>query len=268
MFDNKVAGRAPEQAGRTGMTFEENYDLTGQVALVTGAANGIGHAIALVLAERGATLAMVDRSETVAEAARTLGERHLAFQMDVADEAAIENMVEDVMQRLGRIDILVNNAGIGRTGPAEALSTEHWHEQLAINLTAPFLLTRAVGARMKARRYGRIVSMASQAAMVGLDGHVGYAATKAGLIGMTKVWALEWGPHGITANTISPTVVETALGRIHWAGEKGEAFRAKIPVGRFGQPEEIAYGVLHLVSKAAAIVNGENMVIDGGYTAV
>jgi D-threitol dehydrogenase (NAD+) len=250
------------------MTFEENYDLTGQVAIVTGAASGIGHAIATVLAERGATLALVDRSDQVAEAARALGERHLAFQMDVVDEAAIEGMVEDVVQRAGRIDILINNAGIGRTGPAESLSTVDWHEQLAINLTAPFLLTRAVGARMKARRYGRIVSMASQAALVGLDGHVGYAATKAGLLGMTRVWALEWGPFGITANAISPTVIETALGRAHWAGEIGDNFRRKIPVGRFGQPEEVAYGVLHLVSKSAAIINGENMVIDGGYTAV
>ncbi|GLS17273.1 D-threitol dehydrogenase [Labrys miyagiensis] len=249
------------------MKFEENYDLTGQVAIVTGAANGIGHAIAVVLAERGATLAMVDRSETVAEAARALGERHLAFQMDVTDEAAIETMVEDLMQRQGRIDILVNNAGIGRTGPSEALSTKDWHEQLAINLTAPFLLTRAVGGRMKARRYGRIVSMASQAALVGLDGHVGYSATKAGLLGMTRVWALEWGPHGITANAISPTVIETQLAKVHWAGEIGENFRRKIPVGRFGQPEEVAYAVLHLVSKSAGIINGENMVIDGGYTA-
>ncbi|WP_413990564.1 GolD/DthD family dehydrogenase [Labrys okinawensis] len=249
------------------MKFEENYDLTGQVAIVTGAANGIGHAIAGVLAERGAIVAMVDRSETVAEAAQALGERHLAFQMDVADEAAIETMVEDLMQRQGRIDILVNNAGIGRTGPSEALSTKDWHEQLAINLTAPFLLTRAVGARMKARRYGRIVSMASQAALVGLDGHVGYSATKAGLLGMTRVWALEWGPHGITANAISPTVIETQLAKAHWAGEIGENFRRKIPVGRFGQPEEVAYAVLHLVSKSAGIINGENMVIDGGYTA-
>ncbi|CAM5775261.1 D-threitol dehydrogenase [Labrys miyagiensis] len=249
------------------MTFEENYDLTGQVAIVTGAASGIGHAIAVVLAERGATLALVDRSDKVSETARALGERHLAFQMDVTDEAAIEQMVEDVVERQGRIDILVNNAGIGRTAPSESLSSKDWHEQLAINLTAPFLLTRAVGARMKARQYGRIVSMASQAALVGLDGHVGYSATKAGLLGMTRVWALEWGPHGITANAISPTVIETPLAKAHWVGEIGDSFRRKIPVGRFGQPEEVAFAVLHLVSKSAGIINGENMVIDGGYTA-
>ena len=250
------------------MTFEENYDLTGQVAIVTGAASGIGHAIATVLAERGATLALVDRSDSVAETARTLGPDHIAFKMDVTDEAAIERMVGEVAQRLGKIDILINNAGIGRTAPAESLSSKDWHEQLAINLTGPFLLTRAVGARMKARGYGRIVSMASQAALVGLDGHVGYAATKAGLLGMTRVWALEWGGHGITANAISPTVIETPMAKSHWVGEIGAAFKAKIPVGRFGQPEEVAYGVLHLVSKAAGIINGENMVIDGGYTAI
>ena len=129
-----------------------------------------------------------------------------------------------------------------------------------------FVLCQQVGRIMLRQRYGRIVSMASQAGIVALPNHVAYCVTKAGIINMTKVLALEWGPHGITANAISPTVVETELGRRVWAGAPGEAMKQLIPSRRFAQPGEIAMAALYLASKAAGMVNGENLVVDGGYT--
>jgi 2-deoxy-D-gluconate 3-dehydrogenase len=143
-----------------------------------------------------------------------------------------------------------------------------WDATFGVNIRAAFMFSQAVGRHMIERRYGRIVSLASQAALVALEGHIAYTASKAGVIAMSKVLALEWGPHGITSNTISPTVINTAMGREVWAGAKGDAFRAKIPVGRFGEVEEIAHAVLYLVSGAAGLINGENLVVDGGYTIV
>ena len=119
---------------------------------------------------------------------------------------------------------------------------------------------------MGANGFGRIINIASQAALVALDKHAAYSASKAGILGLTKVLALEWGPLGVTTNAISPTVVETELGKQVWAGPVGDAFRAQVPVGRFAQPDEIALAVTYLVSDGAAMVNGENFVIDGGYT--
>ncbi len=137
---------------------------------------------------------------------------------------------------------------------------------MAVNLKAPFMLAQAVGKAMIAKRYGRIVNIASQASVVALDRHVAYCTSKAALVGMTQVLAAEWAEYGITVNAVSPTVVETELGKRAWAGEVGAAMKKKIPTGRFAQPEEIAIAVLYLASDAAAMVDGENFIIDGGYT--
>ncbi len=190
----------------------------------------------------------------------------IGLAVDVRDDAAVHAAVDEIAGKTGRIDILVNNVGIAPIAPATALTMAQWDATFAINLRAAFMFSQAAGRHMIGRKYGRIVSLASQAALVALEGHIAYTASKAGLIAMSKVLALEWGPLGITANTISPTVVNTAMGREVWAGEKGIAFRAKIPVGRFGEVEEIAHAVLYLVSAAAGLINGENLVIDGGYT--
>ena len=248
-------------------SFDRAFSLQGQVALITGAATGIGKAIATLFAERGATLALVDRSDAVRETARALGTQHLALVADVADEAATVATVARTLERLGRIDILVNNAGIGPLARAEETSAELWDTTMAVNLRGSFLYAREAGKAMITRGYGRIINLASQAALVALDRHLAYCASKAGVLGMTRVLAMEWGRYGITVNAISPTVTETELGRSGWAGEVGVAFRKKIPTGRFAQPEEIALAALYLASGAAGMINGENLVVDGGYTA-
>jgi len=242
------------------------FDLTGKVALITGAAGGIGRALATLFAAQGVKLALTDRSEAVHAFAAELGEGHRAWTGDVTDAGTIERTVAEVAAHFGKIDILVNNAGIGMLAPAEATTTESWDLQLAVNLRAPYLFSREVAGHMIAAGYGRIVTIASQAAVIGIEGHVAYSASKAGLLGMTNCMALEWGPKGITANCISPTVVETELAKVGWAGEKGERARADIPTRRFAQPEEIALAALYLASDGAAMVNGANLLVDGGYT--
>lgn len=242
------------------------YDLSGQVALVTGGARGIGLSIASLLAEQGARIVLVDANPDVAEVAASLGQDCFGLIVDVRDAAAVAAAVAEIVARTGRIDILVNNVGVGVIAPAAELSNETWDLTMSVNLRATFLFSREVGQHMLAAGYGRIVSLASQAALVALADHVAYGASKAGVIGMSKVLALEWGPKGITCNTISPTVINTPMGRMTWVGERGDQFRAKIPVGRFGEAEEIAHAVLYLVSRAAGLINGENLVIDGGYT--
>jgi NAD(P)-dependent dehydrogenase (short-subunit alcohol dehydrogenase family) len=245
---------------------ETAYDLSGQVALVTGGARGIGLSIATLLAEQGARLVLIDSNPDVIQAAASLGRGGIGLVLDVRDAAAVEAAVARVVGETGRIDILVNNVGVGVIAPALETTAEIWDLNLGVNLRAAFLFSREVGRHMIGRGYGRIVSMASQAALVALEDHVAYAASKAGLIGMSRVLALEWGPKGVTSNTISPTVINTPMGKMTWVGERGDRFRAKIPVGRFGEPEEVAHAVLYLVSAAAGMVNGENIVIDGGYT--
>ncbi|WP_284946906.1 GolD/DthD family dehydrogenase [Acidisoma cladoniae] len=244
------------------------YDLTDQVALITGGAQGIGLAIGTLLAEQGARIVIVDQNPKVGEIAEALGHGSFGVAIDVRDDSAMSTGVADILAKTGRIDILVNNVGIAPIALATEFTMAQWDATLSINLRAAFMFSQAVGRGMIARKYGRIVSLASQAALVALEGHIAYTASKAAVIAMSKVLALEWGPHGITANTISPTVINTAMGREVWAGAKGDAFRAKIPVGRFGEAEEIAHAVLYLVSGAAGMINGENLVVDGGYTIV
>ncbi len=249
------------------LSFDRAFDFTGRVALVTGGASGIGLAIATALAERGASLALIDKAATVPEVAAGLpGSGHLGCAVDLLDGAALAATIAAIHGRFGRIDILVNNAGVVRLAPAETLDEADWDLTLAVNLKAPFLVAQLVGRLMLAQGSGRIVNIASQAALVALQDHVAYCASKAAIVSMTKVLAMEWGPRGINTNAISPTVVDTELGRQAWAGAKGDAFRQKIPTGRFAQPDEIALAALFLASGASAMINGENLVVDGGYT--
>jgi 2-deoxy-D-gluconate 3-dehydrogenase len=246
--------------------FDQAFSLADRRALVTGGASGIGFAIAQALAARGARVALVDRDPDVVGAASRLGPGHVGLAADVTEEGAPRRLVEAVVARLGGLDILVNNAGVARLAPASEASRADWDLTLAVNLTAPFLFAQAAGAHMVAQGAGRIINLASQAATVALQSHVAYCASKAALVGMTKVLALEWGPHGVTVNAISPTVVETELGRKAWAGEVGEAMKKLIPSRRFAQPEEVALAALYLASPAAAMINGADLAIDGGYT--
>ncbi len=249
--------------------FEKMFDLSGKTAIVTGAAAGIGLAIARLLAERGAALMLVDMSPAVNTVAGELPggtSRHEALVADLTERGVVDRVVSATMRRFRGIDILVNNAGIVLLEKAESISEADWDRTMAVNLRVPFLMAQAVGREMIARKSGRIVNIASQASFIALDRHVAYCTSKAGIVGMTKVLAAEWAQHGITVNAVSPTVVETELGKRAWAGEVGVAMKKKIPTGRFAQPEEIALAVLYLVSGAAGMIDGENLVIDGGYT--
>lgn len=247
--------------------FDRNFALDGRVALITGGAAGIGRAIAELYAEKGARLALLDRSDDVDAVAREIGgESAIGLVADVTSKADVEAAVARVESAFGRIDILVNNAGVVALDWAEDLSEADWDLTLDVNLKGMFLMCQTVGRKMLDAGSGRIVNMASQAAEVALDKHLAYCTSKAGVVGLTKVLASEWGPRGIRANAISPTVALTELGRRAWAGEVGERMKERIPMRRFVYPEEIAGCALYLASDAAAMINGANLVIDGGYS--
>ncbi|AJX34340.1 SDR family oxidoreductase [Burkholderia oklahomensis] len=250
--------------------WDRAFDLTGRVALVTGGAAGIGHACAQLLAQRGASVALVDRHPETMRIAATLAggaARHVGMSLDLRDCSAAQAAVELVASRFGGVDMLVNSAGVALLDKALDVGEAAWDATMAINVKASFFVAQAVARQMIAGGGGgRIVNLASQASVVGLDRHVAYCASKAAIVGMTKVLALEWAPHGITVNAVSPTIVETELGKKAWAGEAGERAKREIPAGRFAQPDEIAALVLYLLSDAAAMMTGENVVIDGGYT--
>ncbi|MDB6178413.1 D-threitol dehydrogenase [Paracoccus sp. Z330] len=245
-----------------------DFSLAGKTAIVTGAASGIGAAIADAFATAGARVALLDMNLDAASArARAVGGDARAFACNVTDSESIAAAVAEVVKTFGSIDILVNSAGIVDLAPAKDLSAAAWTRTIDVNLTGSFLMAQAVGKEMiAAGRGGRIINLASQAGSVAIEDHVAYCASKFGVIGMTKTLALEWGGRGITVNTISPTVVLTDLGRKAWDGPKGEAMKAQIPAGRFAEPQEIAAAAMFLASDAAAMINGADLVVDGGYT--
>ncbi len=239
-------------------------DLDGRTVLITGAAGGIGAAMIDAFAARGARLALVDIKDPSDIAAR-LGPQHAGWACDLAEPAEIARVVAEIGDRMG-IDVLINNAGLGIVFPAEVTRIEDWDRSHAINLRAPWLMAAAALPYLKASGRGRVVNIASQAGIIAIADHAAYGSSKAGLIGLTKVLALEWARFGITVNAISPTVVETPMALVGWSGEKGERAKAAIPVGRFAKPSEIAYAAVYLASANAGIVNGENLVMDGGFT--
>ncbi|GAA3696594.1 D-threitol dehydrogenase [Microlunatus aurantiacus] len=247
-----------------------DFSLQDKVAVVTGGASGIGLAIVDAFVAKGATTVTADRAVPVAGGDHPSGtdsqDGRSALACDVTDPESVDRLVSEVERRYGRIDILVNSAGLASLDPADQLALEQWDLTLAVNLTGAFVVAQRVGRLMLAQGRGTIISLASQAASVALPGHVAYCASKAGLVGMTKVLALEWAGRGVTVNTISPTVVLTPLGRDAWDNPKGEALKAQIPTGRFALPEEIAAAAVYLASDAARMVNGADLVVDGGYT--
>ena len=250
------------------MTFKPNasYDFSHAVVVVTGAAAGIGRQVSEQFAAAGATVALLDRSPSVVDVASDLGAAHRGWVADVSDAGSVAIAASEILSLFGHVDVLVNSAGIGPLAPAENFPLETWDKTMAVNLRGAFLVARAFAPGMLARGQGRIINLASQAAVIGIEGHVAYCASKAGIIGMTNCMALEWAPRGVTVNAISPTVVETELGLSGWAGEKGERARAAIPTRRFAKPAEIACAIMYVASREAAMINGANLMIDGGYS--
>jgi NAD(P)-dependent dehydrogenase (short-subunit alcohol dehydrogenase family) len=244
-----------------------SFSLSDKVAVVTGGATGIGAAIAKTFAAKGALLGVVDlNGEEADKRAAELGGAGTAFACDVADPASVSSAVDRIIAHFGRIDILVNNAGVAFLGPAEELPISAWDKTLAVNLKGTFLMSQAVGKYMLKAGKGKIINMASQGATVALKNHVAYCASKAGVLGLTRVLAYEWAGRGVTVNAISPTVVLTELGRRAWEGPEGDALKATIPVGRFAEPEEIAATAVFLASEASNMINGADILVDGGYT--
>jgi len=248
-------------------TIDLSFGLDGRIAVVTGGASGIGASVAQTFVAKGATVAVVDLDEGAAQAtAEALGGSCRGFGCDVSDPESVTATIDAVHAAYGRVDVLVNSAGIALLAPAEELSPAAFAKTLAVNVTGTFLVSQAVGRHMLAAGRGKIVNVASQAGSVALDEHAAYCASKFAVIGLTKVLASEWGGRGVTVNTVSPTVVLTALGRTAWKGPKGDALKAQIPTGRFALPEEIAAAVLFLCSDASDMINGADLLVDGGYS--
>jgi D-threitol dehydrogenase (NAD+) len=243
-----------------------DFSLDGKVAVVTGGASGIGSAIVDAYAAKGATVVVFDKAVEAAQHKVDDGTAAAATGCDVTSEQSVVDAVDAVRTQFGRIDVLVNSAGIAVTDPAEQLTVEAWDQTMAINLRGAFLVSQQVGRIMLAQGSGTVISLASQAATIALPGHLAYCASKFGLVGMTKVLALEWAGRGVTANTISPTVVMTPLAKELWDNPEGDALKAQIPTGRFAEPEEIAAVAVFLASDAAKMINGVDLLVDGGYT--
>jgi 3-oxoacyl-[acyl-carrier protein] reductase len=242
-------------------------NLDGRIALVTGASQGIGRACALELARAGATVALAARNETkLAEVVSEIesgGGKAAAFVLDVAGEESIKAGTKAVLDRFGKVEILVNNAGITRDTLTMTMKRADWDDVLATNLTGAFLVTQAVLRPMLKNRWGRIINISSVVGRTGQAGQVNYAATKAGLIGMTRSLAREVASRGITVNAVAPGYIETPMTAV-LDGKLREAMIATIPLGRAGTDGEIAQSVTFLASEAAAYITGHVLDVNGG----
>ncbi|EAC8350849.1 D-threitol dehydrogenase [Listeria monocytogenes] len=247
--------------------FDKDFNITDKVAVVTGAASGIGKAMAELFSEKGAYVVLLDIKEDVKDVAAKINpSRTLALQVDITKKENIEKVVAEIKKVYPKIDILANSAGVALLEKAEDLPEEYWDKTMELNLKGSFLMAQIIGREMIATGGGKIVNMASQASVIALDKHVAYCASKAAIVSMTQVLAMEWAPYNINVNAISPTVILTELGKKAWAGQVGEDMKKLIPAGRFGYPEEVSACALFLVSDAASLITGENLIIDGGYT--
>lgn len=245
----------------------------GQIAIVTGGGGGLGTLAACALAEAGADVVVAARSlekcEATAQRVRALGRRALALSVDVTDPAQVDAMVAQTLAEFGQIDILLNNAGITSPHPFGEGSDEEWLRVIDVNIKGTYFCTRAVVPHMKARRSGRIINMGSILSKVGFANRSAYTASKSGIAHLGQSLAIELGPFGITVNTIGPNVTVTDLNRemIKKQPELYDPLLRRIPLGRLGQPGDIAGALVFLASPAAAFITGQTLYVDGGYTA-
>jgi NAD(P)-dependent dehydrogenase (short-subunit alcohol dehydrogenase family) len=249
------------------------HGLAGKTALVTGATKGIGIETCKVLADAGADIAAVGRDadglKDVKAAVEKAGRKCVAISADMATTDGPEHAAKEALKVFGHIDILVNNAGIALIDTLLEANTADWDKTMAVNLRAPWLVAKALAPGMIKKKAGKIINISSQAGVVGLEAHGAYAASKGGLNMLTKVMTVEWAKHNIQINSVCPTVILTPMGEKVWGQpEKGDPMKAKIPAARFGKPVEVADLILFLASSASDLINGQDILIDGGYTAV
>ncbi|MFY8199334.1 MAG: 3-oxoacyl-[acyl-carrier-protein] reductase [Pirellula staleyi] len=250
-------------------SFGLTADLTGQIALVTGASQGLGHAVAVRLGANGAKVLCVARNaeklaETVAQI-QALGGEAVAMACDVTNRESIEKLFEQVEAEYKRLDILVNNAGITRDTLLPRMTDEHWDEIIAANLTSCFLFCRAATRIMMGQRYGRIINMSSVSGLIGNAGQTNYSATKAGMIGFTRSLSKEMAKRKITVNAVAPGFIESDMTKALGDSIIDEV-KKRVPANRLGTADDVAACVLFLASKAASYVTGQVITVDGGMT--
>ncbi len=250
----------------------ERHGLKGKRALVTGATKGIGFETCKVLADAGADIVAVGRDKAgladVKAAVESFGRRCVAVEADMASIDGPKRAAAEALAAFGTVDILVNNAGIARNAPLVDITMAQWDETLAVNLRAPFLLAQALVPNMIKQNMGKIINVSSQSGIMALADHGAYGASKGGLNMLTKVMTIEWAKHNIQSNTVCPTVILTPMGEMVWGDPaKGDPMKAKIPLGRFGKTVEIADMILFLASSASDLVTGQDILVDGGFTA-
>ncbi|QIG80371.1 3-oxoacyl-[acyl-carrier-protein] reductase [Stakelama tenebrarum] len=240
------------------------FDLTGMTALVTGASGGIGSAIAKALAAQGARLALSGSNVEKLEAFKAeLGGDHVALPCNLSDPAAVDALVPQAVEALGKIDILVNNAGVTRDNLAMRMKDDEWDQVIRVNLEAAFRLARAAAKPMMKARHGRIISITSVVGTTGNPGQANYAASKAGLVGMSKALAQELASRGITVNCVAPGFIRSAMTDVLPDAQK-EALLTKIPAGKLGEGEDIGAAVVYLASREAGYVTGQTLHVNGG----
>jgi 3-oxoacyl-[acyl-carrier protein] reductase len=246
---------------------EEGLKLTGKVVLVTGAAQGIGRAIALLLARNGADIVVSDinleKAEETAKEIRAIGPKAMALKVDVSNLSDVERMVGDILEKLAKIDILVNNAGITRDKLILRMTEEDWDAVLGVNLKGTFNCTKAVIRHMAKQRSGKIVNIASVVGEMGNAGQANYSASKAGVIGLTKTIAREYAQRGINVNAIAPGYIETPMTKALPEKAK-EELKKLIPMERLGKPEDVAEAALFLVSEESNYITGQVLNVNGG----
>jgi NAD(P)-dependent dehydrogenase (short-subunit alcohol dehydrogenase family) len=246
--------------------------LQGRIALVTGASKGLGKAMSIALADAGAHVALVsrdmDKLESVSAEIRGRGGKAEVFRADVADESSVADLEREVSSRLGKIQILINNAGVNVRKSITDFTLDEWNYVLGTNLTAVFLMCRSFVPHMKGTGYGRIVNMSSTMGHVSIAGRAAYSSSKAGLLGLTKAVALELASEGVTVNCISPGPFATEMNTVLMQNpEVNQQFLQKIPVGRWGNVEDIGTLAAYLCSDDAAFITGTDILIDGGWCA-
>jgi 3-oxoacyl-[acyl-carrier protein] reductase len=275
-LDGAEKGLMNEGRTRALKTVKRKDDMTvgdrlkGRVALITGAAQGIGRAIALKMGREGASLALMDIHEKVFDLTCQLEEEGvpaLAFKADVGEEQGVKDAVNAIVERFNRLDIVVNNAGLVRPAPFEGVTDDDWDAVIRVNLKGAFICVRHALPHMKERHYGKIVNIGSRAGLGKVDRTV-YSTTKAGIIGLTRTLALELAPHNINVNNVAPGPIATELfSQANPSGSpKTETILKSVPLGRMGQPEDVANAVTFLASDEAGFITGQTLFVCGGLT--